>query len=112
MCIGKPGIWLSRIRMGLSALNAHRFKYNFIDSPNCEQCNNGVESPIHYFIHCQAYGVARQTLLDNLRLEPTLNINNPNSILQTILHGTSHAHTNKRIYTYVSQYITDTGRFN
>ena len=30
---GKPSIWLIRLRLVLSALNFHRFTYNFIDSP-------------------------------------------------------------------------------
>ena len=35
LCTNKYGVCLSRIRMGLSALNQHRHNYNFINSPIC-----------------------------------------------------------------------------
>ena len=97
--------------MGLSALNAQRFKFNFIDSPICEQCNTATESPLHYFLQCQAYGVARQTLLDKLGMEQQININNQQSTLNFILYGTYDKHVNSRIISAVTEYMTNTNRF-
>ena len=44
LCIGKQGHWLSRLRMNLSALNHHRFKYNFIPSSLCQCCGTHSET--------------------------------------------------------------------
>ena len=48
-CNGKQGRWLSRLRMGLSALNHHRYNYNFISSPTCQLCRSHPETTFHYF---------------------------------------------------------------
>ena len=48
LCSNKPGIWLTRLRLGLSALNSHRFKYNFIESPKCPTCHAINETTQHY----------------------------------------------------------------
>ena len=60
LCSGKREAWLSRIRMGLSALNEQRYSYNFIESPLCLSCNTvQVEDSSHFFLYCDAYRVAR-----------------------------------------------------
>jgi hypothetical protein len=107
----KPGIWIARLRMGLSALNAHRFKYNFIDDPTCQQCHSGVENTKHYFFHCQAYTVARQILLNRLRLELGLNITNKTTLLHTILEGDIRLVHLKTLYKIITEYFTNTERF-
>ena len=45
---------LTRLRVGLSHLNEHRFRHNFQDclNPLCS-CSLEVESNIHFFLHCQ-----------------------------------------------------------
>jgi hypothetical protein len=72
----KPGIWLSRLRMGLSAINSHRFKYNFIDTPSCNHCHSGDETTIHYFFLCPAYAAQRLEFLNNLDTQLNLDIYN------------------------------------
>ena len=37
-CTGRAGIWLSRLRMGLSTLNQHLFIYNLVDNASCPSC--------------------------------------------------------------------------
>ena len=64
-CISRHGIWLSRLRMGLSALCQHRFTYNLIDSPNCPHCGE-PETMSHYFFYCPEYVQARTALFDSL----------------------------------------------
>ena len=55
------GIWyLSRLRLGLSHLNDHKFRHNFQDCLNtlCP-CSLEVESTIHYFLYCHCYNDIR-----------------------------------------------------
>ena len=56
---GKGAINQSRIRMGLSALNAHRKKYNFILFNDCPLCGNKPENENHYFFKCVELTVPR-----------------------------------------------------
>ena len=51
----RTGTPLTRIRMGLSVLNAHRHRYNFIPYSTCTYCNTGAETPIHYFFTCTSH---------------------------------------------------------
>ena len=54
---------LHRLYVDFSDLNEHRFDHNFAcGSPNCK-CNVGVESTIHYFLHCHLYRAHRSILL-------------------------------------------------
>ena len=52
---------LTRIRVGRSLLNQHRFSVGQIDSPEC-LCHHREESPLHYFLDCFLYLQERQTL--------------------------------------------------
>ena len=52
---------LTRIRVGRSHLNQHRFTVGQIDSPEC-LCHHWEESPLHYFMDCFLYLQERQTL--------------------------------------------------
>ena len=37
----------ARVRMGLSPLNQHRHKYNYINDPSCNSCGHRHENTIH-----------------------------------------------------------------
>ena len=65
-CSGRPGIWLTRLRLGLSALKAHRFRYNLIDDPFCDFCGN-QENTKHYMFDCAAYTQQRTLMLNKLQ---------------------------------------------
>ena len=58
---------ITRLRLGLSHLNEHRFKHNFNDciNPLCT-CSLDIESTVHYFLHCSYYSSARISLLNDL----------------------------------------------
>ena len=60
--------YLTRLRLGLSYLNDHKFIHNFQDclNPLC-RCSLEVESTIHYFLHCHYYKGIRKTLLDTVK---------------------------------------------
>ena len=46
--------------MGLIALNQQRHKYNYIPHASCNYRN---EDPVHYFLECPTYQLARTNLL-------------------------------------------------
>ena len=52
---------LTRIRIGRSQLNQHKFSIGHADSPEC-LCHHREESPLHYFIECFLYLPERQAL--------------------------------------------------
>ena len=52
---------LTRIRVGRSFLNEHKFTIGLTDSPEC-LCHFRSESPQHYFLDCFQYLLERQTL--------------------------------------------------
>ena len=53
--------FLTRLRLGLSHLNEHKFKHNF---QNCLNslcfCSLEVKSTIHFFLHCHLFDKFRQ----------------------------------------------------
>ena len=57
--------FLTRLRLGLSHLNEHKFKHNFQNclNPLCS-CSLEVKSTIHYFLHCHFFDKFRQILLE------------------------------------------------
>ena len=57
---------MTRLRVHFSDLNEHRFDHNFAcESATCK-CNLGVESTIHYFLHCHLYTAHRINLFDEV----------------------------------------------
>ena len=69
-CIGLK--LLSRLRLGLSHLNEHRFNHNFQNciNPLCT-CSLEVESTAHFFLHCHHYHNIRAKLLNSLEVIDT-----------------------------------------
>jgi hypothetical protein len=57
--LNKSNTHLARMRMGLSALNQQIFGYNFIDSPDCNNCNI-PESTKHLFLQCPLYSILEE----------------------------------------------------
>jgi hypothetical protein len=52
---------LTRIRIGRSYLNQHKFSIGHADSPEC-LCHHREETPSHYFLECFLYSPERQAL--------------------------------------------------
>jgi hypothetical protein len=107
----KPGIWLARLRMGLSALNSHRFKYNFIASPSCDHCHSGNETTMHYFFLCPAYAASRLELLNNLDIKLGIDIYNKQEMLNIILHGDIVSEQIPILIEITTNYLLQTERF-
>ena len=107
---GKPGKWLARLRMGLSALNSHRYNFNFINSSLCDLCQLGHESNTHYFFFCPVHDAARVALMDGLR-NININTNNQSQLLNILLHGTGLHDIDTQLIEIVSEYMINTNRF-
>ena len=58
---------ITRLCLGLSRLNEHRFKHNVNDciNPLCT-CSMDIQSTVHYFLHCNYYDSARISVLNDL----------------------------------------------
>ena len=69
--------YLTRLRLGLSHLNDHKFRHNFQDclNPLCP-CSLEVESTIHYLLHFQYYNDIRKTLLDTVKNITSISVSN------------------------------------
>jgi hypothetical protein len=50
------------MRLGMSGLNQHLFKFNIIDSYSCPHCINTTESPTHFLINCPQYAAERDRM--------------------------------------------------
>ena len=59
---------LTQLRIGLSALNFHKFRHNFKDTlnPMCP-INDGVEDTEHFLLHCHSYHLQRNSLLSRVQ---------------------------------------------
>ena len=69
-CIGLK--LLTRLRLGLSHLNEHRFNHNFQNciNPLCI-CSLKVESTTHFFLHCHHRHDIKAKLLNSLEVIDT-----------------------------------------
>ena len=116
---GNGAINLSRIRMGLSGLNAQRKKYRFIQDGSCPTCGFRSETPLHYFLVCQSYAAQREQLIQDLAdiVQPltlhnfSVNTKEANNLLHVILYGSGDEINIKCIYRAIHRYIIDTKRF-
>ena len=59
---------ITRLRLGLSYLRDHKFKYSFQDclNPICG-CGTEVETTAYYLLYCPTYLHERKTLFDNIK---------------------------------------------
>ena len=87
ICYNPRGICLTtRLRLGLSHLRKHKFKYSFQD-PLCS-CGNDVESTKHFLLHCPQFANEKPTHLSTLcNFNYSLLENTSNILTQTLLFG-------------------------
>ena len=80
---------LTRLRLGLSHLNEHKFKHNFQDciNPLCT-CSLEIESLSYFFLHCHYFTNIRSTLFSELQ---SVDVNiakfSDNEIVDLLLYG-------------------------
>ena len=80
--------YLTQLRVGLSKLCLHKFRYNFRDSinPMCP-INDGIETMEHFLLLCHTFEAERRSLLAGVSelLQPYGYTNLPNKVLKQIL---------------------------
>ena len=107
---------LTRIRVGRSMLNQHRFSIGLADSPECI-CHHREESPSHYFLDCFLYSQERQTLFDLFEhYIPKFNKKSKKAKLDILIMGIhidniDFLDTNTKLTIAVQNYILRTKRF-
>ena len=106
---------ITRLRLGLSHSNKHRFNHNFDNciNPLCT-CTLEIESTAHFFLHWHFYRNIQKTLLDDVN-EININISNftETALTDLLLYGKSSFDKiqNKKILTASIKYILDSERF-
>jgi len=123
----KPYLWgytkefinLSRMRMGLSGLNAHRKQYNFINFSTCPKCQARKEDVVHYLLQCHAYAAQRTEMVADLSLlVPNVlplfqnaSRGSHSELANIMLKGIQDEKLDIKIFVIVSKFIKATERF-
>ena len=78
---------ITRLRLGLSHLNEHKFNHNFNNciNPLCN-CSLDIESIVHFFLHCNYYNSARISILNDLNSVDRALLNLSHLSLVNVLH--------------------------
>jgi hypothetical protein len=105
--------------MGLSGLNAHRFRYNFIPTKRCPKCAHPNEDTTHFLIFCPTYAAQRTAMFASLadfrpetqNLIRNLNNVNVKKIIEMLVNGTKNEKDDAIIFDIASKYIENTKRF-
>ena len=107
---------LTRLRLGLSHLNEHKFKHGFNDTTNpiCI-CEGDIESINPFFPQCPEHCEGRQTLFDNIQsIDKMLLSQNESSLTHLLLYGDPKRNSNVDVFILNSaiEFILSSGRFN
>ena len=81
--------FVTRLRLGLSHLREHKFKYSFQDTINllCS-CGIDIESTEHFLLHCPKFVNERRILLSTIgNINYKLLENTDSNLTQTLLFG-------------------------
>ena len=108
---------LSRLRLGLSHLREHKFKYSFQDSlnPFCSCGKGEVETSSHYLLHCSNYSEERLALLNTIRnIDMSILQLSDSKFTSVLLFGDTSFDNNKNTFILDAtiDYIISTGRFD
>ena len=107
---------LTRVRLGFSHLNEHKFRHNFQDclNPLC-LCSLEIEDTIHYLLHCQYFFEHRINLINSVRsVSENFQSFSDNDKRDILLYGDPRfdANKNKLILESTITYIKNTDRFS
>ena len=107
---------LTRLRLGLSHLNEHRFNHNFESclNPLCT-CSLEVESTTHFFLHCHHFNAIRIALNNSLKgIDNDILKLSDSSLTKVILFGDSKYSDfqNHDILNSTITFIIDSKRFD
>ena len=107
---------LTRLRLGFSHLNKHKFRHNFYDflHPLCE-CKLEPETTSHFLLRFHLFQVERTTLLNDIKEIDERIISDNTSILdQILLYGNENYNhdTNKNILLSTVKFCINSKRFD
>ena len=108
---------LTRLRVGLSHLRAHKYTHNFKDTTNpiCPCGLNESETLEHYMLFCLSYSDPRKQLFNSLcKTISLVTFVNTQYICDLLLYGDpkSNSCTNKEIIEATMEYILSSKRFD
>ena len=106
---------LTRLRLGFSLLNEHRFRHNFQDcmNPLCSSSLD-IEDTSHYLLHCHHFSQHRIDLMNTVNsIHENFDSLSDNNKKDVLLFGdpSSDGNTNKFILEATLLYIKSTERF-
>ena len=108
---------ITLLRVELSPLNAHKYKYNFSDTPNpcCHVCKT-TEDSTHFLLLCKSFRLSRSALMHNISSILGFEISSlpRRNIVQIFLYGKEGIDNskNRRILEEVSNFIDQSKRFD
>ena len=107
---------LTRLRLGLSHLNEHKFKHGFNDTINPICIFGGdIDSINHFFFHFPKYCEARKALFDNIEsIDKVLWSQTESLLTHLLLFGDPkrNSNVNTFILNSAAEIIWSSGRFN
>ena len=110
--------FLTQLRLGLSALRAHKYLHNFADTkdPNCLISYDGIEDTTHFLLECTAFSTQRTTLLDTVSSLLGLSVSDVclDELCNILLYGHRErdSEINKNTLLATITFIVDTKRFS
>ena len=114
---GRASVHHTRMRLGLSPLREQLYKFDIIESPNCENCYIESESCIHYFLKCPVFTIQRVKLLSTVCQIMPYNIlrqlHRESALVNVFLNGSDQLtmDENLELFETILQYISQTERF-
>ena len=107
---------ITRLWLSLNHFRDHKFRHNFQDTlnPICS-CVDGIETTIHYLLHCLNYLDERRTLLEKLQsIGKNVHDKNDSQISELLLFGISlnNDASNACILNAIIEYMLATKRFD
>ena len=108
---------LTRLRVGLSHLRAHKFSHNFQDTfhPFCPCSFHEKETVEHYLLYCPSHITSREVLFETLNKYISLvTLVNPKYTCELLLYGDSRDKwdVNKEITKATIEFILSSKRFD
>ena len=108
--------FLTRLRLGLSHLNEHRFRHNFKDCINpLSSCSLEIENTLHFFLHCQHYSTFRMGLMNKVnQIDENFSYLSDDKKVSVFLYGDSRFddYKNNFILSASITYILENERFS
>ena len=78
-------------------------------------CSSGIETTIHFFLHCTNFNIQKQSLFDKIAtIDANIFTENEDSIVNTLLFRKQNSENsfNKAMINASMEYILSTERFN